>query len=156
VRARALRELVPQLHGADALERRPPLGLLGALPCCGQARIGADWTSRRARSSPSPRLFGFTRFRSDSETNTLDRLAAAEARGAIGVEEAVICGSLRGHPRLRLGHQLEQLDAGLTQDNWIDPARLGKSDRLLLKEAFKTVGWLQRMLEDRFQTNLVS
>lgn len=91
------------------------------------------------------------------ETNTLDRLAAAEARGAIGVEEARdLRQAFEVVSRLRLGHQLEQLDAGLAPDNWIDPGRLGKSDRLLLREAFKTVGWLQRMLEDRFQTNLVS
>ena len=51
---------------------------------------------------------------------------------------------------------LDQLAAGQAPDNWIDPDALPRTDRLLLKEAFKTIAWLQRLLEDRFQTNLVS
>jgi signal-transduction protein with cAMP-binding, CBS, and nucleotidyltransferase domain len=58
--------------------------------------------------------------------------------------------------RLRLAHQLTCLDAGRPPDNFLDPRTLGKADRLLLKEAFKTIAWVQRHLEDRFQTSLVT
>ena len=57
--------------------------------------------------------------------------------------------------RLRLAHQLACLDAGVPSDNFIKPRTLGKTDRLLLKEAFKTVAWLQSGIEERFQTALV-
>jgi signal-transduction protein with cAMP-binding, CBS, and nucleotidyltransferase domain len=58
--------------------------------------------------------------------------------------------------RLRLRHQLGCLEAGVAPDNFIGPHTLGKADRLLLKEAFKTIAWVQRHLEDRFQTSVVT
>ncbi|HEY5725988.1 MAG TPA: DUF294 nucleotidyltransferase-like domain-containing protein [Methylomirabilota bacterium] len=142
----------------DALERRPPLGLLGgfALPRSGPHRGRLDLKAG-AIFPVTHALRVYALSLGVPETNTLDRLSAAEARGAITIEDARdLRQAFEVVSRLRLGHQLEQLDAGLASDNWIDPAQLGKSDRLLLKEALKTVGWLQRMLEDRFQTNLVS
>jgi CBS domain-containing protein len=57
--------------------------------------------------------------------------------------------------RLRLTHQLTRIDAGAPADNFINPQLLGHADRLLLKEAFKTVAWLQRWTEDHFQTDLI-
>jgi CBS domain-containing protein len=56
---------------------------------------------------------------------------------------------------LRLRHQLACLDAGLPPDNFIRPRALGRTDRLLLKEAFRTIGSLERGIADRFQTGLV-
>ena len=142
----------------DALERRPPLGLLGGFAVSRSGPLRGRLDLKAGAIFPvTQALRVYALSLGVPETSTLDRLAAAEARGAIRVEEARdLRQAFEVVSRLRLGHQLEQLDAGLDPDNWIDPARLGKSDRLLLKEAFKTVGWLQRMLEDRFQTNLVS
>ena len=57
--------------------------------------------------------------------------------------------------RLRLTHQLARLDVGAPPDNFINPQTLGNADRLLLKQAFKTIAWLQRWVEDRFQTGLI-
>jgi CBS domain-containing protein len=90
------------------------------------------------------------------QTNTLDRLQAVGERGILGADEV---GDLRdAHrliARLRLTHQLEQMDAGQPPDNFVRPRALGRTDRLLLKEAFKTIGALERRVEDRFQTGLV-
>jgi CBS domain-containing protein len=91
------------------------------------------------------------------ETNTVDRLSQAGARGVFvpgqvaELREAyeIIC-------RVRLDHQLARLDAGRSADNFVDPEALGKSDRLLLREAFKTLAWLQRDLEARFLTHAVT
>jgi CBS domain-containing protein len=142
----------------DALVRRPPLGLLGGFAVLRSGPYRGRLDLKAGAIFPvTQTLRVYALSLGVPETNTLDRLVVAEARGAIGVEEARdLRQAFEVVSRLRLGHQLEQLDAGLPPDNWIDPARLGKSDRLLLKEAFKTVAWLQRMLEDRFQTNLVS
>lgn len=89
-------------------------------------------------------------------TNTIDRLKAA---GEQGIFTAAEVGELRDAyqviARLRLTHQLACLDADVPADNFIKPRTLGKTDRLLLKEAFKSVAWLQRGIEERFQTAVV-
>ncbi|HEY7652822.1 MAG TPA: DUF294 nucleotidyltransferase-like domain-containing protein [Methylomirabilota bacterium] len=91
------------------------------------------------------------------ETNTLDRLAAAGAHGLfIPSEVAELSEAWEVMARVRLAHQLACLDGGRAPDNFIDPRTLGKADRLLLKEAFKSVAWVQRHLEDRFQTTTVT
>jgi CBS domain-containing protein len=90
------------------------------------------------------------------ETNTMERLARAGECGVFAptqVDELrdaweVIC-------RLRVRHQLACLDAGQPPDNFVDPRGLPRSDRVLLKEAFRSVGWLQRDLEERFQTAVI-
>ena len=90
------------------------------------------------------------------QTNTLDRLHAAGERGIL---DAGHVGELRDAyrvvARLRLAHQLACLDAGRPADNFITPRTLGRMDRLLLKEALRTVAGLVRGLAERFQTDLV-
>ena len=89
-------------------------------------------------------------------TNTLDRLRAIEERSLLAADEVrEVQDAYRLVARLRLRHQLACLDAGLPADNFIRPRALGKTDRLLLKEAFKTIAWLERGVEERFQTALV-
>jgi len=89
-------------------------------------------------------------------TNTLDRLRAAGERGLLpAAEVSEIHDAYQLVGRLRLRHQLACRDAGLPPDNFIRPRELGKTDRLLLKEAFKTIVQLERGIEDRFQTGLV-
>jgi CBS domain-containing protein len=89
-------------------------------------------------------------------TNTLDRLRAIEERDLLaGDEVRELQDAYRLVARLRLRHQLARLDAGLPADNFVRPRALSKTDRLLLKEAFKTIAWLERGVEERFQTALV-
>lgn len=89
-------------------------------------------------------------------TNTLDRLRAIGERGILAsTEVSELQAAYRLVARLRLTHQLACLDAGLPPDNFIRPRTLGRADRLLLKEAFKTIAWLERGVEERFQTGLV-
>jgi CBS domain-containing protein len=90
------------------------------------------------------------------ETNTLDRLAAAGAREIFApAEVAEVSDAYEVVARLRLAGHLACLDAGREPDNFIDPRLLGKTDRILLKEAFKTIAWVQRHLDDRFQASQV-
>lgn len=89
-------------------------------------------------------------------TNTLDRLRAiGERRVLDSAEVSELRDAYQLVARLRLTHQLACLDAGLPPDNFIRPRALGKTDRLLLKEAFKTIASLARGVEERFQTGLV-
>jgi CBS domain-containing protein len=90
------------------------------------------------------------------ETNTLDRLRAAGERGILApAEVSELRDAYQLVAGLRLRHQLACLDAGLPPDNFIRPRALGRTDRLLLKEAFRTIGSLERGIADRFQTGLV-
>jgi CBS domain-containing protein len=90
------------------------------------------------------------------ETNTLDRLRAAGERGILApAAVSELRDAYQLVAGLRLRHQLACLDAGLPPDNFIRPRALGRTDRLLLKEAFRTIGSLERGIADRFQTGLV-
>jgi CBS domain-containing protein len=147
-----------QLMARAAAERQPALGLFGGFSV---QRSGSHKGMLDIKASgifpvtQAMRVYALSL--GVRETNTVDRLHAAEERGVFRADEArELREAYRVISRVRLEHQLAQLEAGLPADNWLEPARFVRSDRLLLKEAFKTVGWLQRMLEDRFQTHLVS
>ena len=47
---------------------------------------------------------------------------------------------------MRLHHQVDQVDAGETPDDFVDPATLGSFSRSGLKEAFRVLGKAQRQL----------
>jgi CBS domain-containing protein len=140
-----------------ALDRHVPLGLFGGFVV---ERSGAhkDRLDLKARGvfpmAQAMRVYALSL--GARQTNTIDRLKAA---GEQGIFTAAEVGELSDAylviARLRLAHQLACLDAGVPPDNFIKPRTLGKTDRLLLKEAFKSVAWLQRGIEERFQTALV-
>ena len=141
-----------------ALERAPALDLLGrlAVPRRGPHRGTLDLKSSALFPvTQAMRVYALSL--GIAETNTLDRLRAAEERGALPPTESRDLGDAYAViSQLRLRHQLAALADAREPDNWIDPSTLARTDRVLLKEAFKTVVWLQRLVEDRFQTNLVS
>jgi CBS domain-containing protein len=136
------------------LERRPPLGVFGRFAV---KRSGDHKGTFDIKAHGMFPITQAMRVHALSlglrETNTADRLRQLGERGIFAANEV---GELRDAYevifRVRLTHQLGCLDAGLPPDNLINPQSLGKSDRLLLKEAFKSLAWLQRELEDRFQT----
>jgi CBS domain-containing protein len=142
----------------SVLERPMPLGLLGGfvLERSGAHRHQLDLKARG--------IFPLTQAMQTyalslgvRDTNALDRLAAVGARGLFTASEvAEVSDAYEVMARLRLRRQLACLDAGVAPDNFIDPHTLGKADRLLLKEAFRTIVWIQRHLEDRFQTAQVT
>jgi CBS domain-containing protein len=141
-----------------AVERTPPLGFFGGF-VVERTGVHKGTFDLKARAvfpmTQALRVYALSI--GARETNTVDRLRAAEARGTMSAIEARdLREAYEVISRLRLHHQLAQVDAGQPPDNYLDPEVIGKADRLLLKEALKTVGWLQRMLEDRFQTHLVS
>lgn len=142
----------------SALERAPALDLLGrlAVPRRGPHRGTLDLkASALLPVSQAMRVYALSL--GIPETNTMDRLRASEERGALpAVESRDVREAYAVVARLRLRHQLDSLAAGRAPDNRIDPGTLARTDRALLKEAFKAIAWLQRLLEDRFQTNLVS
>jgi CBS domain-containing protein len=141
----------------DAVGRRPPLGLFGGF-VVERSGVHKDRLDLKARGifpiTQAARVHALAL--GVRETGTLDRLAAAAAHGVLTAAEARdLADGWEVLGRLRLRHQVDCLDAGLPVDNHIDPAALGKTERLLLKEAFRMVEWLQRSIEERFQTATV-
>jgi CBS domain-containing protein len=140
-----------------ALQRHVPLGLFGGF-IVERAGSRKDTLDLKARGvfpvTQAMRVCALSQ--GLRETNTLERLLVSGREGLFSSREV---DDLRdAHEviaRLRLTHQLACLDEGAPPDNFINPETLGKADRLLLKEAFKTIGWLQRWIEDRFQTDLI-
>jgi CBS domain-containing protein len=140
-----------------ALDRQAPLGFFGGFVV---ERSGPykDRLDLKARAvfpmTQAMRVYALSL--GARETNTMDRLKAAGEQSIFtSAEVSELSDAYEVIARLRLAHQLARLDAGAPPDNFIDPSMLGKTDRLLLKEAFKTIAWLQRGLEGRFQTELV-
>jgi CBS domain-containing protein len=140
------------LLARDVVSRRPPLTVFGrlatrrggldikgaaALPLVGAARVGALELGLR-------------------EVNTIDRFRAAGARGLYtAAETEEIADAYRHVLRLRLVHQLAQLDTGTEPDNRIDVSRLSRADELLLRDALRTVRRVQAGLRGRFRTDLL-
>jgi CBS domain-containing protein len=90
------------------------------------------------------------------EVNTGERFQAAADRGLYpGGEAREIVDAHHLLMRIRLVHQLAQLEAGVPVDNHVDPGRLSHADALLFKDALKTVGRVQAQIRERFATDLV-
>jgi CBS domain-containing protein len=90
------------------------------------------------------------------EVNTVDRFLAAGARGLYTSDETTEIAEAYQHIlRLRLVHQLAQLDRGEAPDNLITPRTLSRADGLLLRDAFRTVTLVQASLRQRFRTDLL-
>jgi CBS domain-containing protein len=91
------------------------------------------------------------------ETNTLERLeAAARVAGCFtSAEVADLREAYETLFRLRLRHQLDQLAAGQTPDNLVDPATLSRSEQRALREAFRAIRRLQGRVEDRYLTEML-
>ena len=141
----------------DAVGRRPPLGLFGGFVV---ERSGVHKAQLDLKARGIFPLTQAARVHALAvgalATGTLDRLAAAAARDALTAAELRdLVEAWEILNRLRLRQQLTRLDERQPPDNHIDPAALGKADRLLLKEAFRAVEWLQRLVEERFQTATV-
>jgi len=140
-----------------ALERQVPLGLFGGF-AVERSGVHKGTLDLKARGIfPTTQAIRVCALSVGlRETNTMDRLAGLAAAGLYSEAEAKEVRDAHGTiSRIRLSHQLARLDAGLPADNFLDPRTLGKVDRMLLKEAFKAVAWLQRDVQDRFRTALV-
>jgi CBS domain-containing protein len=141
----------------DVVSRRVPLTLLGGLAV---GRRGAERGRIDVKAAGTLQVVGAARLCAlelgVGETNTVARLQAAATAGRLPEPEAAeLIEAYRHLLRLRLVHQLGQLERAERPDNLIDPRALGRTDRLLLIEALKTVARLQAGLRDRYATDLI-
>jgi CBS domain-containing protein len=86
------------------------------------------------------------------EVNTLERLKAAAAAGALskdGGANLVDAAELIG--TLRMRHQARQLKRGEKADNFLSPDELSPLERGHLKDAFALINTMQESLGQRYQ-----
>lgn len=57
---------------------------------------------------------------------------------------------------IRVRHHIELIDHGGIPDNYIDPAELSIIQRTMLKEAFKAIDRLQKLLRLRYDLKLIN
>jgi CBS domain-containing protein len=122
---------------------RPPLGFRGAI------RAGDGGVDlKHGGTMPVANLARWYAIANGITVSaTLDRLAAIEATGGLDaattrslVEAFEVIG------RLRIAHQAEQVRAGVTADNMLDPDALPPLVRVELREAFRAVADAQKRL----------
>ncbi len=143
--------------GKAALERQVPLGLFGGFVV---ERSGAhkDMLDLKARGvfPVTQAMRAYALSLGVRETNTVERLTAAAGRGVFTGEQAQeLRDAYEVISRIRLDHQLACVAGGRPPDNFVSPVSLRKADKILLKEAFKSLAGLQREVEDRFQTSMI-
>src|SRR4249919_1016588 len=85
-------------------------------------------------------------------TNTLERIAALQAKGVLTESFAVELGeALTMLATLRLTTGLRKVKAGLPQDNYVQPNKLNKLERELLRDSFKIVNEFKKFISFHFK-----
>jgi CBS domain-containing protein len=145
------------LMARDVVDRRVPLTLFGNV---GVARSGEHRGRVDIKGGGCFQVVGAARVHALElglrETNTVERLARAGDHGRYTREEVRdITDAYDQLLRVRLVHQLEQLDAGVAPDNLIDPEHLSHRDAVLLRDALKTVAMVQQRLRQRYATDFI-
>ena len=89
-------------------------------------------------------------------TNTLERFRVAGARGMLGPDSiAEVTEAYSFILKLRLVHQLGQVEAGRPPDNLVDPRRLSHADRVVLRDALRAVDQVRQEIRARYLTDEV-
>jgi CBS domain-containing protein len=145
------------LLARDVATRRVPLTMFGNI---GVAARGPHRGAVDVKGAGSLQLVGAGRLAvlelGVTETNTVERFRAASAHALYtAAETREITDAYQHLMRLRLVHQLEQIDAGVPLDNHVAPSRLSHADALLFRDALKTVERVQAGIRARFATDLL-
>ena len=143
---------------ANALYNRPPLGFLRQFVV---EKSGEHANQLNLKMSGLTPIVDAARVMAldlgAPSTNTLERLEAIQRRGILKDELAAdLKEAFSFITLLRIGRHLEDRAAGRTPDNFVDPESLNNFQRKMLKEAFKVVTELQSLLEQRYQTRVLS
>jgi CBS domain-containing protein len=139
------------LLARDVVSRRPPLTLLGRVATrAGRVDVKAAAALPLTAAARVHALeLGLP------EVNTVERIRAAGARGVYTeAETREIADAYQHVLRLRLVHQLAQLERGAPPDNLVDHRALSRADALLFRDALRTVRRVQAGLRERFRTDL--
>jgi CBS domain-containing protein len=131
-----------------ALDRKPPTGFVHGLVVEGKGEHAGRLDIKHGGVAIVANLARYYAISvRSSETSTPARLEAALAAGAIDEESReALDEAFRLLWQIRLEHQVRQVRAGQTPDDFVDPAHLGPIHRLGLKEAFRIIGKQQQQV----------
>jgi CBS domain-containing protein len=131
-----------------ALDRKPPTGFVRGFVVEGKGEHVGQLDIKHGGVAIVANLARYYAISVGSlETSTPARLEAALAAGAIDAEsKEALDEAFRLLWQIRLEHQVRQVRAGETPDDFVDPAHLGPIHRLGLKEAFRIVGKQQQQV----------
>jgi CBS domain-containing protein len=139
------RELLLRRLAAAALAERPPTGFRRhrVLLWSGERKV---LDIKKAGLLPIETLARWSGLAAGvSAASTRARLEASEKAGTLGSEDAAILrDAFELVCELRMEHQVDQLRAGRSPDDLIEPASLAPLTRTALKEAFRAVARVQR------------
>jgi CBS domain-containing protein len=138
---------------ANALNRRPPLGLFRRLVTLRDNAHKGTINLKLTGIAPIVELARVQALASGHDAvNTHDRLLAVADHADVGEQSARdLRDALEFLSSLRIRHQARQMAQGTMPDNFLPPASLSNFERTQLKDAFAVVDSLQRMLRQRFQ-----
>jgi CBS domain-containing protein len=146
-----------EIVAQDVVTRPVPMTVFGNVRV---PRHGAHPGAIDVKGSGSLQLVGAARLFALQlglgETNTVERFRAAASAGALGdVDVGEITDAFQHLMRLRLRHQLEQIERGDVPDNLVRPETLSHADALLFRDALQTVRKVQGAIRERFATDFV-
>jgi len=130
-----------------ALVNRPPLTLFGGIQLTDKQNIGKGLDIKRATQVISDFARIYALGHDISATNTAERLRKLTLKGILS--EAELDELLQSYyfmMRLRLSHQVRQLQAGSPPDNFLLMDEVSKIERVTLKEIFRLVEKYQKRL----------
>jgi CBS domain-containing protein len=138
---------------ANALKHRPPLGFFRKLVLIHGGEHDQTFDIKHRGIVPIVDLARVYALSAGlDEINTLERLKAAAAEGALskdGGANLVDAAELIG--TLRMRHQARQLKRGEKADNFLSPDELSPLERGHLKDAFALINTMQESLGQRYQ-----
>jgi CBS domain-containing protein len=138
---------------ANALKHRPPLGFFRKLVLIHGGDHNQTFDIKHRGIVPIVDLARvYVLSAGLGEVNTLERLKAAAAEGAVskdGGANLVDAAELIG--TLRMRHQARQLKRGEKADNFLSPDELSPLERGHLKDAFALINTMQESLGQRYQ-----
>ncbi len=145
--ARARPAFVRQM-ARRALDLRPPTGFLRDLVVEGRGEHAGRLDVKHRGITIVNNLARVWALRAGVTTkDTRGRLRSAAAAGTIGDTVATeLIEAFHFLWDVRLTHQAQQVTAGETPDDFVDPSTLGSFSRSGLKEAFRVIGRAQRQL----------
>ncbi len=134
----------------NALVVAPPLGLLGEIVAAGDEEGGVDLKKQGARLFvDAARIFALAG--GVAEVGTVPRLRAVGQSGRLSHGEAAAAEQAFGElQRMRLGIQVEALQAGAVAGNRAHPTRLNAFEHRVLKECFRQARRLQQQVKTVF------
>ena len=132
-----------------ALAQKPPTGFMRNIVVEHSGEHRGSFDVKRTGLVP---IVGIARYAGHAAgataTSTVERLRAAAAGGTLGHIEAGTLEEAYGLlTRLRLEHQVEQLESGVPPDNHLDPKALNPLMRRYLRDAFRAVAAVQKGLD---------